>query len=197
MIKIALFGGPGSGKTTCASAFASFMNSNGISFYHIPEYARTFIDTYGADAIKECGPLLQAKFVTKQLQRESEVPPEVHGFITDSPIFLSWIYAAYYGCDSIASYIARKDNYKAFLKNIYTYDHIFRVNREFDYKNDGCRYQSEDESIFIDNAIATILKLHGVSFVDLSGSTDDRIAKICEIIGENSGTRNREKVLST
>ena len=43
------------------------------------------------------------------------------GFITDSPLFISWFYAVMYGNNSIASYIARKDNYKAFLKSIGSY----------------------------------------------------------------------------
>jgi len=182
MKKIALFGGPGTGKTTAAAAFAAHMNSLHQPYYHITEYARTFIDTYGAEAIVECGPLIQLKFTEKQQQREREVPESVHGFITDSPLFIAWFYSALYGSNTPASYIARKDNYKVFLKRVYDYDHIFHIVRESDYQEDGCRYQDADQATMLDQSMALMLNLHGVKFTEISGPTPDRVEQIYKVV---------------
>lgn len=182
MIKIALFGGPGVGKTTCANAFVAYMNSKHYPFYNISEYARTFIDTYGQNILNECGPLIQLKIVQKQIEREQTIPNNVKGFITDSPVFLAWFYAAYYGKDNNASYIARKDNYKQFLKSIYSYDHIFRIVRESDYQEDGCRTQTAEEAKLIDEAITINLKLHHIPFTTIKGSTEERVEEIADTV---------------
>lgn len=182
MTRIALCGGPGTGKTTCAAAFTAHMNSLHRPFYHITEYARTFIDTYGADAIPNCGPLIQLKFLDKQLQREDEIPDSIEGFITDSPVFMAWFYAALYGDNSIASYIARKDNYKTFLKGIYRYDHIFIIKRESKYVDDGCRYQDKDEATLLDSSMENMLKLHRIPYHTISGTTPERVDQIFEAV---------------
>lgn len=182
MIKIALCGGPGTGKTTCAAAFTAHMNSQHKPFYHITEYARCFIDTYGSDALMECGPLIQLKFAEKQRKREDEIPDSIIGFITDSPTFIGWFYAALYGGSSVSSYIARKDNYKTFLKGIYSYDFIFLIGMEGDYVDDGCRYQDRKQAELLNLSMQAMLLLHGVKFTTLNGSTPDRVKKICETI---------------
>lgn len=182
MKKIALFGGPGSGKTTLAAAFVAHMNSQHKPYYHVPEYARSFIDTYGANAIRECGPLIQTKFTSKQEQKELDVPPNVEGFVSDSPLFQAWFYSALYGDNTIPSYIARKDNYKTFLKSINNYTHIFRVVRESDYQDDGCRYQNEEQAKLLEDSMACILKLHGIDFYTVIGPTSERVNTMVEVI---------------
>lgn len=184
-VRIALVGGPGTGKTTTATAFAAYMKDKGFNWYYVAEYAREFIDNYGAKAVTESGPLLQLHFVEKQWRRELNVPNECDGFVTDSPVFISWVYASIYGNKSVGSYLARKNNYKAFLRSIYEYTHIVIVKREKEYVKDGCRMQTEEEALRIDNIIETLLIMHGVKYHTISGSLEERMEQLDKLAQEN------------
>lgn len=184
-IRVALFGGPGAGKTTLANAFAAAVKDRGVQFYAVNEYAREFIDLYGPNAIKECGPLIQQKIHKKQCAREDQISDSVAGFVTDSPTFLSWIYSAFYGDNGVASYITRKDMYKSFLSETPNYTHIVRVAREKPYLKDGTRAQSEEEAVFLDQVIEMTLKMHRVPYIVVTGTTEERVQTLLKAVSDD------------
>lgn len=179
--KIALFGPPGAGKTSLANAFTAFAKDRGKSLYNISEFARDFIDEHGKDAIVKCGPLIQLEFEKHQKAREDRVPAKTDGFITDSPLFLSWFYTIRYPGDELASEITRKTSYETFLKCLRTYTHIFYVTREKPYVNDGTRHQTEEESNEIGQMMLNMVNAHGVKYTTLKGTTLERCQTIWEM----------------
>lgn len=182
-IRIALFGGPGCGKTTLAAAFTAYMKDRGHQLYCIQEYAREFIDSYGKDSLKKLGPHIQRKFSEKQEKREMDVPPEALGFITDSPIFLGWIYTCMYpDGEYLNDYIIRKDMYKRFLRSVSNYTHIVEVVREKSYVQDGTRPQTYDEALLIDHHIKEALSMHQVPYTQAWGSTGNRCRILHELV---------------
>jgi len=177
-VRMALVAGPGAGKTTLATAFNSHMKNKGYNWYYVSEYARDFIDNYGQDGPPKCGPLVQLHFVDKQWRRELSVPKQCDGFITDSPVFLAWFYSALYGNSDLPGYLARKNNYKAFLRSVYEYTHIVLVKREKGYVYDGTRAQSPETAMELDKAVETMLKLHGIKYHVVSGTLEERVKQL-------------------
>jgi len=174
-VRMALVGGPGAGKTSLANAFTSHMKDLHYNWYYVSEYARDFIDNYGQNALKDCGPMVQIHINDKQWRRELAVPAQCDGFVTDSPVFLSWFYSAQYGDNSTGSYLSRKNNYKAFLRSIYEYTHIILVKREKPYILDGCRTQTEEQATKFDATMKAVLELHGIQYHEVSGSMIQRV----------------------
>lgn len=176
-----MFAGPGAGKTTLAMAFTAYMKDRGYNWHYVHEYARDFIDTYGAGAFDQSGPLIQCKMMDKQIKLESKLPDGIDGLITDSPTFLSWMYGALYsdivgenGGLNVAAYLALKDCYKGFLRSLTEYDFIVHVKREKPYLKDGTRTQSEEEAKELDELMFTLLRLHNVEILEVSGTTEER-----------------------
>lgn len=90
MIRIGFVGVPGSGKTSTARALASTCRRiDGLNNIELnSEYARRYIAKYGT--IDNCWE--QYRILKKQLEWEESVgSPDI--LITDSPIFLSLVYA--------------------------------------------------------------------------------------------------------
>ena len=53
MHKIGLLAGPGAGKTTLANALTARMKDLNKKWYNVGEYARDFIDKFGAEALEK------------------------------------------------------------------------------------------------------------------------------------------------
>ena len=91
MVKVGLSGCPGSGKTTLSRAIASkCRNINNLKQVElVNEYARRYISKHGPiDSIFE-----QYRILEKQLEWENSVcNDELDLMITDSPVFLGFIY---------------------------------------------------------------------------------------------------------
>lgn len=181
-IKIALLGGPGSGKTTLANAFTAYAKSQDVQFYNIPEFAREFIDKYGNEVMQEGMPFLQLYFQQVQMTREDATPKQCLGYISDSPIHLSWIYSIFHGQNTTLDKIAQAELYKEFLNTPQRYTHVFHVAREKKYILDGTRAQTEEEAQQLDVAIVHLLKLHKLPFVTLTGSTTERVTTMWDMI---------------
>ena len=92
MKRIGFVGVPGSGKTSTARALSAFCRKT--EFKHIElisEYARSFIANYGNVTIAN-----QLRVTEKQIEMEDTVPSITDLLITDSPIFLGFLYAMEY-----------------------------------------------------------------------------------------------------
>lgn len=168
--------------------FTAFMKDRDYNWHYVPEYVRDFIDTYGITAIKQTGPLIQCKFMDRQINLERKLPDVAEGWVTDSPVFLSWMYAVRYsnirniGGVDIEAYIALKDCYKGFLRSLAEYDYFIHVKREKKYMKDGTRTQSEEEAREIDTFILSILQWHNVKIIKVEGSTEERCQTLFNLI---------------
>lgn len=185
MIKIALVGCPGSGKSTCAADIFVQCKKNGITAELVQEYARILINSgWEISNVAE-------QFIVNINQRRKEdiIPEEIEVMITDSPAFLSY----YYACRNIKS---RSDNfalvemYKQFLADLSRYDYIFFLNRVKDYVVDGTRIQTEEESDEIALQLKALLDMHHVIYHELDGN-DSAVQSImlCIDIDRNPGKR--------
>jgi predicted ATPase len=178
MHKIALIGGPGSGKTTLALGFVSHMKQQSRAWAHVSEYAREFIETHGKDAPAKCGDFVQLHFMAEQTRREQQVHESCEGFVTDSPVFLSWVYAARYASREFSGALAKRACYERALESFASYTHICWVRREKVYVQDAARIETEDEVREIDEQMISLVRLHGYRVHEVRGSMIERVAAI-------------------
>jgi nicotinamide riboside kinase len=178
MKKIALIGGPGSGKTTLALGFVSHMKHNSVPWAFVSEYARDYIESYGKDAPAKGGDFTQMLFLKKQQEREQRVHPSYGGFVTDSPVFLAWVYAAKYTSMDFTGRLAKVECYKAALSSLSSYSAICWVRREKPYMQDSARIQTLKEVEALDNFIAEFVRNHGIPLIEIRGDEHERIAAL-------------------
>lgn len=90
MIRIGFIGLPGTGKTTLARTIASLCYERlRKESYLVDEFARDFICNYGPiDSVAD-----QVRIFYGQLEKEEKTPFNVDIMITDSPIFLGFMYS--------------------------------------------------------------------------------------------------------
>lgn len=182
MHKIALLGGPGSGKTTLALGFVSHMKQQGRSWVHVSEYARDFIESYGKDAPEKCGDFVQFHFMAEQARREQRVHNSNEGFVTDSPLFLAWVYAAKYTSRSFSGQLAKQACYERALESLDSYTRLCWVRREKPYVQDAARLQTETEVRQLDEQIVALVRLHGFEVHEIGGTAAERISALEQLL---------------
>ena len=149
---INFYGGPGTGKSTTATALFSLLKSNDINAEYVSEYAKQW-------AWEERKPISydQFYFFGKQSRREYSLFNNVDVIITDSPVSLCSYYAAMFGKgnqpqvfnDMIKCYYAMTK------EDGHTYVHIW-LNRKKKYNPKG-RFQNEEEAKKIDKKMLSLL----------------------------------------
>jgi len=141
MLRIGLTGVPGAGKTTLARALAA--SCRGIeNLKHIElvqEYARRYISKHGnITSIYE-----QYRILEKQLEWEESVCNEkLDIMITDSPVFLGFIYCTELPKNTSKEIMFFNDIFKKMVKlnnPIPRYDAIFHLGPTLKPVNDGVR----------------------------------------------------------
>jgi nicotinamide riboside kinase len=178
MIKVALLAGPGAGKTTLANCLTAKLKDRGLKWYNVGEYARDFIDRWTAEEMESGGIAIPYHLAMKQLRREKNVNKNADGFVTDSPLILPWFYARSLDGPKITRYTVLSELYKMFLRSFLDYDLIVHVKREKKYVQDGTRHQSESEAVSIDRDVCEVVRSHGFSLFDVSGTTEERAHQI-------------------
>lgn len=121
MKRIGFVGVPGSGKTSTARALTAFCRQNDFKNIElVSEYARRFIAKYGnPESLTD-----QYRITEKQVEWEESIPLQTDLMITDSPIFIGFLYAL-----NIRDINSRKDT-------MYVNDLFKRLNK----LNINCRY---------------------------------------------------------
>jgi nicotinamide riboside kinase len=140
-MRINLFGGPGSGKSTTAAWLFSELKRRLVSVEHVNEYVKAW-----AYAKRSVDPYDQVYIMAKQMQYEYRfLKNGIKNVITDSPVDLSIVYSP--------------THLKPALKLM-----VETYNRDFDYLNiflcrgnkpyvaEG-RYQDKERAVEIDNKI--------------------------------------------
>lgn len=182
MIKVACIAGPGAGKTTLSLAVSAKLKDMGLKWYYIPEFAREFIDEWGAVNMNRASLALMC--ANRQMRREKKVNPEADGFITDSPLILPWFYARKLPADGVEKYYILTTLYKMFLRSFIDYNLIVYVKREKAYVKDGCRFQSEEQARQIDNEVIDTVISHGFNVLEVSGDMNNRVDTVVNKILE-------------
>lgn len=89
MLKIGFSGIPSTGKTTMARETAGLLKEDYSVIELVSEYARMYRIKYGEiESVQD-----QFRILDKQIEWEEEISPKTEVLITDSPIFLGFLYA--------------------------------------------------------------------------------------------------------
>jgi nicotinamide riboside kinase len=168
--RIALIGGPGSGKSTTAADLFVQLKKLGKNTELVQEWIRRDIHHNGVMShVFE-----QYRTMMKHQQEESDFPAEVEYLICDGNTLLPYIYTAVYSeKNDHRERLVLSDMYDSMLNDLYAkrYDRIYIVPRHFtDGANldDGTRFQTPDENDLIERLIMMIfLELHHMDNIKL------------------------------
>ena len=164
-MRINLLGGPGSGKSTTAAWLFSIMKERQASVELVTEYVKSW-----ACQKRQVNSFDQVYFLGKQMQYEYRfLQSGIKNIVTDSPVFLSAIYASvYYPELKIAPPILQiVDAYEKEFPSV----NIFLNRKDKPYVQEG-RYQSYEQARKIDDLIRVNLfsktewKTHFIDYND-------------------------------
>ncbi len=152
---INLFGGPGSGKSTMASALFSELKYKNINCELVTEFAKDLTWEDRKNTLSD-----QIYVFGKQYHKIYRLLNKVDIIITDSPLLLTLIYDSeqreYLRCLAMSEFM-KMDNYNVFLNRVKPY-------------NQKGRNQTEKESILIDGNIKRLLNQYNISYDEYDGS---------------------------
>jgi len=158
MIRIGLSGIPGSGKTTSTRAISSKLKNVEV----VSEYARRYISKHGnINSIYE-----QFRILQKQLDWENSVTNDkLKYLITDSPIFLGFIYCSELPKRDSKEIMFFIDTFKQLVKlnfPIPRYDLIIHLNPSKSPVNDGIRAEHQFNSEWRNKTNNLILSTYNI-----------------------------------
>lgn len=160
-----LIGGPGSGKSTCASGIFYQLKKLGVNCELALEFAK---DKVWEESIKTLDD--QFYIFGKQYHKLFRLNDKVDVIITDSPLIISILY----------NKISSKYFNDFVIEQYNTFDNLlFFINRNDTYQTEG-RLQSKEEAENIDNFIKNILKDNNLHYDEIS--CEDAVNYIAEII---------------
>lgn len=187
MIKIAIAGGPGSGKLSLArQLITELYNHQQRNAQLVTEFARDYINACRHQQDGEFHPSLadQLLIYHSQLEREAVIPQKAEFLITDSPAFLPIIFASNM-CDR-SSYQQRTiflHMYGSFFTRIdQSYDLVIMLDREKPFLKDGTRGEDEQQADDLGRQIRAFLDLHGMPYHDVKGPDEVRVLQVLKFI---------------
>lgn len=190
MKRIALAGGASCGKTSLARHLTTELYNNQEpkrNAQQIDEFARFYIDECRRHKDGEFEPTFadQQLFFREQLRREDRLNEDAVEFmITDSPIFLTIVYAL--PMVNTKDYQQRMQYihlYEEWLRNHHQrYDHVFLLAREKKFFKDGTRGGTQEGAEDIHQRIIGFLDYHEISYEHIAGKDQERVNKVLEFI---------------
>lgn len=155
MRRIGISGVPGSGKTSLARALTSACSLTKRTEL-VSEYARTYISKhYSIDSIWE-----QLRITDKQLEWENNVFDETDILITDSPIYLGFLYTMdLVDFSNPKDLMAYNDLFKKLVNIRDRYELIFHLEPVFEPVKDGIRIDLHFDENWRKNANVAILNI--------------------------------------
>jgi nicotinamide riboside kinase len=189
-IKIAICGGPSSGKTTLARALTNKLCMSGFNADYVTEYARAHINECRKHGIVGTKDLIDEQLILDgQLEWEDTVSDDVEYLVTDSPIFITAIYCSWFA--DWSNYKHRKfyyGYYKRILEMKDRYQHIFFLPSEIEFKADGTRSQDAQAAKQVGERIRAFLVYHMYPWQEIRGTLDERLEQCYRSIVLNRGT---------
>ncbi len=190
MKKICVVGGPSSGKTTAALFLNVKLRMMGYEVHMVTEYATHYIIRNGVPK----NVFEQIPIYICQVDEEGYVEKKGGDFlICDSASFLACVYARHYLQGPNAT---REDIQKYYYvlktldkwsreRTLFTYDFIFFLPLEIEFKKDNVRWQnSQEEAQKISDEIEAYLTIESKQYFRISGSLEERVGKMLQIIRE-------------
>lgn len=170
--KIGICGAPSSGKSETAKIISHKLNTQlGMNSFHVTEYATSFIQKYKrppsfAD---------QILIWLGQHNREND-SSKANIILSDCPSFLSYIYML------IADKPEMSEETSLYMSKIYKrvlFDMVKYTDMIFlelqDYNENGIRYQSPEQAMFIEKKIKEFLVGHNIKYNKYSFNDVDKI----------------------
>lgn len=193
MIRVAIAGGPGSGKTSLARHLTTELyNVRKKNAQHVTEFARDYINAARRAQNGKFHPSMadQLLMYHQQVERESNLPDEVKYMFTDSPLFLGMVFA---------TNMLDPLNFQSRTQCLHLFDHfltnhckgwydlIVVVRREKPFLNDGTRGESATEADDIGEKIESLLNLFNLPYYLVFGSDTDRVSQVIALIEDHCG----------
>lgn len=176
--KIAILGGPGTGKTTLCKQLDVDYSMAGYVCDVCQEFARSYIARYGIpSSIFE-----QFLLYEGQKRREAELA-YCDIIFCDNATILNYVYGLL-SCDfkSPKEVYALMKLYEWAMKDLPGYE-VFYVPREFACEKDGIRYQDESFAVVVDQKIKNFLDIMNVPYKVITGDIQTRVEKVKQFIG--------------
>lgn len=171
---INIFGGPGTGKSSCAANVFALLKAKDLNVELVREYVKDFVWEN-----RQRYPMDQIYIMGKQMRREQVCLGKVDYIVTDSPVDLSFIYEQHYDpAPHVCGEVIKKYK-KINEQNGHTYVNIF-LHRVKKYNPNG-RYQDEEGAKLVDRLILDYLKNNGIYFVEFGGTAEapEYIVSLC------------------
>jgi nicotinamide riboside kinase len=176
--KVAILGGPGTGKTTlCKQLDVEYSLAGYISDVCL-EFARAYIARYGVPtSIFE-----QFLLYEGQKRRENDLR-HCDIIFCDNATILNYVYGLL-SCDfkNPKEFYALMKLFEWAMKDLPDYE-VFYIPREFAVEKDGIRYQDDDFAVVVDQKIKNFLDIMNVPYKVVTGDVCTRVEKVKRIVG--------------
>ncbi len=181
--KIAILGGPGTGKTTlCKQLDVDYSLAGYVSSVCL-EFARSYIAEYGVPvSIFEQFLLYEGQ---KRREKELDYCDIIYCDIIfcDNATILNYVYGLMAAnLKDVKEVYALMKLYEWAMKDLPGYE-VFYIPREFAMNKDGIRYQDEEFAHEVDTKIKNFLDIMNVPYTVVTGDMDHRV----QIVKDKTG----------
>ena len=176
---IGFLGGPSTGKTTLAQSVLKVLTLQGKNAAWANEFVSEDVARIGAPT-PEFYIYEQYRYVLMQYRRERKLAATHDFVLTDAPLLLGYAYALQ---NTPNPYCARQQKLREdfvtlFHQDAHNYDHLYLLNRETTFENNGIRFHSEEQSLAYDALLKSMLDDAGVTYTFISGTVEERTHKV-------------------
>lgn len=177
--KIAVISGPSTGKTTLCKEVDNILGLMGKNSGLCLEFACTYVNRFGPPA----NVFEQFVVYLGQKRREDDLS-RCDYIICDNTTFLCYVYATFnIDLHNDKERYALNELYNMALKDMFSYQEIFYIPREFSLAADGTRYQDEVAARLVDDKIKAFLMFHNLAYTEVRGAIDERATAILLKLG--------------
>lgn len=172
-MRINIFGGPGTGKSTTAAWLFATLKQAGKNIELVTEYIKTWAWEGRVPSSYD-----QTYVFASQLRREDILTRRGVHVVTDSPLPLQLVYVKKYKCpfyDELLSLCKKFDNEHPSFN--------IRLKRTVPFQTFG-RYETLEEAKEIDMAILQVLREYGAPYLDVDPERDKEaiLSAVSEIL---------------
>lgn len=180
-IKVCFLGGPCTGKTSLMARLYEVLAKQGVEVSIAEEFATIDIARNGAPSLNNM-PFEQIRYYFNQQLIEQNALSRSNVVLTDSPPFMCYFYALFaqrHTAENPRHKVPMADLKKAFFQDAPRYHHLYLLDREFPYEDNGIRYHSEEQAREVDGIINELVTNHPeLEYKRLSGTIDERAQKV-------------------